>query len=369
MNKIRKSAAIISLYGNSNLGNKLQNYAVQEVLKSEGLDTVNIINVPYLNNRKLNYLSLLKFYIKGIFRFALCGEEINSCVDPNDPAERKRNFLKFNKIINNSKHFFSFYRLSEFDKFDFYFVGSDQVWNPNFGGLSDLDLLTFTKKKKIAICASFGIEEIPNIYISRIEKYLSLFDAISVREDAARHIVKTITNRCDIEVLIDPTMMLRKENWDKIIKIPKEFMNNHYMVSYFLGSLTKEYKNAICKFAKEHNLSIVDLSNSESEFYSCGPSEFLYLIKNAKFVCTDSFHASVFSILYNKPFTVFNRLGKNDRMGSRIATLLHTFHLEEMKFTGNVDDMRIEIDYSLTNKLLEEERKKALLFIRNAIYC
>ena len=91
-------------------------------------------------------------------RYILKGDKIKDCVDPKDPKERKKNFLEFNKKIANSKHFFSFSRLQEFDKYDYYFVGSDQIWNPIYGGLSDLDLLTFTQKKKIAISASFGIE-------------------------------------------------------------------------------------------------------------------------------------------------------------------------------------------------------------------
>ena len=171
MKENKKTAAIVSLYGNSNFGNKLQNYAVQEILKKEGLNTVNIVNVPCLNNKKVNNIEVLKLYIKGWLRYILKGDKIKDCVDPKDPKERKKNFLEFNKKIANSKHFFSFSRLQEFDKYDYYFVGSDQIWNPIYGGLSDLDLLTFTQKKKIAISASFGIEEIPLDYKGRVKQY------------------------------------------------------------------------------------------------------------------------------------------------------------------------------------------------------
>ena len=298
-------------YGNSNFGNKLQNYAVQEILKKEGLNTVNIVNVPCLNNNKVNHTEVIKLYIKGWFRYILKGDKIKDCVDPKDPKERKKNFLEFNKKIANSKHFFSFSRLQEFNKYDYYFVGSDQIWNPIYGGLSDLDLLTFTQKKKIAISASFGIEEIPLDYKGRVEQYISKFDAISVREEAAKSIIERITNRQDVEVLIDPTMMLQKEEWDRIVKKPKEMLPDKYIVCYFLGTETKEYISAIHKIAAEKDCEIIDLSNLESEFYCCGPSEFVYLIKTAEFVCTDSFHASVFSILYNRPFLVFDRNGKH----------------------------------------------------------
>lgn len=363
----RKTAAIISLYGNSNFGNKLQNYAVQEVLRAEGLDTVNIINVPCLNNRKVNHFNVLKFYLKGLIRFISSGDRVTSCVDPKDPAERKRNFLEFNQKIDNSKHFFSFHRLREFDKFDYYFVGSDQIWNPIYGGLSDLDLLAFTQKKKVAISASFGIEEIPDDYKPRIEQYLAAFDAISVREEAAKRIIEKKTQRDDVEVLIDPTMMLRKEDWDEIVKKPKGLMDDKYIVCYFLGTQTQENKSTIQRLAEANNCAIVDLSNIESEFYCCGPSEFVYLIKNAECVCTDSFHASVFSILYNKPFVVFNRNGKHNGMGSRIKTLLSTFHLEDALFSGNAQDIILKRDYTTVNQILEEERQKAFYFVRSAL--
>ena len=234
MNNNKKTAAIVSLYGNSNFGNKLQNYAVQEILKKEGLNTVNIVNVPCLNNNKVNHTEVIKLYIKGWFRYILKGDKIKDCVDPKDPKERKKNFLEFNKKIANSKHFFSFSRLQEFDKYDYYFVGSDQIWNPIYGGLSDLDLLTFTQKKKIAISASFGIEEIPLDYKGRVKQYISKFDAISVREEAAKNIIERITNRQDVEILIDPTMMLQKEEWDRIVKKPKEMLPDKYIVCYFL---------------------------------------------------------------------------------------------------------------------------------------
>ena len=175
---MKKTAAIISLYGNSNYGNKLQNYAVQEILRREGIDSVNIINVPCLNNKNRDISAVLKFYLKGIVQSIIKGDRIKDCVDPNDPKQRKENFLRFNEQIVNSKHFFSFNRLSEFKDYDYYFVGSDQIWNPQYGGLSDLDLLTFTQKKKIAISASFGIEKLPSSCETKVKQCLSTFDAM-----------------------------------------------------------------------------------------------------------------------------------------------------------------------------------------------
>lgn len=106
MNNNKKTAAIVSLYGNSNFGNKLQNYAVQEILKKEGLNTVNIVNVPCLNNNKVNHTEVIKLYIKGWFRYILKGDKIKDCVDPKDPKERKKNFLEFTKKLQTQNIFF-----------------------------------------------------------------------------------------------------------------------------------------------------------------------------------------------------------------------------------------------------------------------
>ncbi len=367
MNQSGKTAAIISLYGNLNFGNKLQNYAVQEVLKSEGIDTTNICNVPCLNNRQNDIIKVLKFYLIGFIRRMKDGDKIISCIDPNDPRERKQHFLEFNDRIHNSKHFFSFRRLKEFDGFDYYFVGSDQIWNPQYGGLSDLDLLIFTSSKKIAISASFGTESFDEESISKIEQYISKFDAISVRESTAKVTIEKYTRRHDVQVLVDPTMMLSREEWDKVIKKPSKWKEGRYVTCYFLGTETEEYKNAIKDFAERNNCTIVDLSKSSSQLYSSGPSEFVYLIKNATAVFTDSFHASAFSIIYNTPFVVFNRNGKYSKMGSRIDTLLTTFELENARFSGRISDEILNRDYSMTNQILKKERDKALGFVRASL--
>lgn len=368
MSHLKKKAAIISLYGNCNFGNKLQNYAVQEVLKSEGLETVNIVNVPCLNNRKINKKELFKFYLKGIVHLITNGDTIIDCVDHKDPKERKKNFLRFNKRITNSKHFFSFRRLGEFNNFDYYFVGSDQIWNPLYGGLSDLALLTFVNTKKIAISASFGISEISSEFKKRVYKYISQFDFISVREDAGKKIIEREIGRNCVEVLIDPTMMLTAAEWDKILLKPKNHVSKKFITCYFLGPVNEKYQNEIRTLAEKNCCDIVDLTNIESDYYCCGPSEFVWLIKNAFCICTDSFHASAFSILYNKPFIAFDREGKYNRMGSRIETLLRTFHLTCAKYSGDILDMDLTFNYNEPNQILEKERRKVDHFLQNALH-
>ena len=140
-------------------------------------------------------------------------------------------------------------------------------------------------------------------------------------------------------------------------------VSKKFITCYFLGPVNEKYQNEIRTLAEKNCCDIVDLTNIESDYYCCGPSEFVWLIKNAFCICTDSFHASAFSILYNKPFIAFDREGKYNRMGSRIETLLRTFHL-----TCAILDMDLTFNYNEPNQILEKERRKVDHFLQNALH-
>ena len=94
------------------------------------------------------------------------------------------------------------------------------------------------------------------------------------------------------------------------------------------GELSKERKDEIERIAKENDCEIINILDKNSPFYVCGPSEFLYLEKHAFLICTDSFHSSVFAILYNRPFVIFDREDKEENMGSRLDTLINKFKFQ-----------------------------------------
>ena len=117
---------------------------------------------------------------------------------------------------------------------------------------------------------------------------------MSVREDTGKKIIEDLTNRDDIEVLIDPTMLLTIERWENVMKKPEQYRGEKYILCYFLGNLSDEKKEAINAIAKEKKCKIINLLDKNDLYYSSGPSEFLWLEKNAELICTDSFHSSVF---------------------------------------------------------------------------
>lgn len=351
-----KKVAILTISDNANLGNRLQNYATQEFLKQQGLEVETIQN--YIGYKNKVYL-IIKRFLKLFLA--------------NKKYKREKNFKEFNKknmrfskyIIRNKKNY-----PKVNDKYDYFITGSDQVWNPKFERTSDIDFLTFAeKKKRISFSASFGVSEIPedlkNYYMER----LNGLNKISVREERGEEIIEELTGRTDVEVLLDPTMLVKTEKWDSVMKRPKELEKingKKYILNYFLGNLSEERKIEIERIAKENDCEIINILNDDDAFYSCGPSEFLYLEKNAFLICTDSFHSSVFAILFNRPFIVFDREDSNTKMNSRIETLLKKFDLEGRWFKNNIKENQLVANYS-TKKALEIERNKAKKFIEEAI--
>ena len=331
-----KKVGIITLLGLSNYGNRLQNYALSHYIESLGFDCTTIKNYPELNNP-----------IKGI-KYILYRLYINIRGLRNKDREKK-----FNK--NNFEY-------------DYYVVGSDQVWNPYFGGVNNIDLLKFTNKSKISYAASIGVNELPIKYQNRIKKLLPRFKAISVREDEAKTIINNIIDN-DIEVLIDPTMLLDRSEWDKVASNLN--IKNKYILNIFLGK--NQNQDIINKFAKDNNYDVINLLDKNDPYYISGPQDYISLIKNAELVCTDSFHSSVFPILYDVPFIVFDRYESNpitnskNKMNSRIETLLKKFKLEDRKFNGILNKDSFNHNYEKAYKILEEERIKAKRFLMKAL--
>ena len=349
--------AIATIIDNDNYGNRLQNYALYHYLKCLNYDVITILNESYSNTKKY-------FFIRKIKNIRYKGTYSNNLL-------RKKKFEEFNKYIDFTNRQFSIY--SNFDKFDYFVAGSDQIWNPYCGRLRDFDLLAFAPpEKRISYAASIGINNIPENKIPQFKKELLKFNAISVREETAKHIVENITDRKDIKTLIDPTMLLSAEEWDKVSKRPEQldkYNIKKYILTYFFGNVNSVIQNEIERIALENNCKIIDILDKNNPFYEIGPSEFLYLEKNAFLICTNSFHSCVFAIIYDRPFVVFKREQKNVvNMSSRIETLVDKFKLKNRKFNGkNITPENLKHNYSEAYKILETERKKSCNFLKNLL--
>lgn len=347
-----KKVAILTINDNLNYGNRLQNYAVQEVLKKNGVKSETI------NNQKGKYG--VYFYIQKL------KDIVKKIVKKDNITKRYLNFTKFNKNIKYSK-----YKIDEnhipknlYNKYDCFVTGSDQVWNPSFERGSKIDLLAFVPpEKRNSFSASFGVNDLPEECTEKFQKELKKFKNISVREDRGKEIINDLTGREDVEVLLDPTMLLDVDEWDKVVRKPKNFNIDKYILTYFLGDMSEYRKNEINKFAEENGCKVINIMDKNSPYHQLGPSEFLYLEKNAFLICTDSFHSCVFAILFSRPFIVFDREGTVPKMNSRLETLLKKFKLEDRWFKEKITDDSLKVDYDETNRILEKEREKAKKFI------
>lgn len=375
-----EKVAIITLNGYFNYGNRLQNYAVQEVLKSYGFNTETI--VVNVNNKKTdnNILPIKKVKrlkgkdiedilnkIKTILWNKFYKKDINM-----SKSIRTETFKKFTyDYIKETNYTISDNNILEdlSDRYDYFVTGSDQVWNPNYNYGSSIYFLTFApKNKRISYAPSFGVSEIKPEYADNYKEWLSGMHRLSIREDDGAKIIKELTGR-DAPVLVDPTLLLTREKWLSIAKEANNKPKGKYLLTYFLGGIPPEYKKQIKSIVKENNLEVINLGDiREKETYRTGPSEFIDYINSCSVFCTDSFHGAVFSILMEKPFIVYERMGTSLSMYSRINTLLNKFDLNSRKAENiKTNEDVFYIDYSHVPLILEEERNKAFDYLKEAL--
>lgn len=351
-----KKVAILTINDDMNLGNRLQNYAVQKIIENYNLKAETISNQENIYGIR---------YIKKVIK-----NKIKKFIKNKKETVRYNNFMQFNQNIKYSRYRIDKYHIPRNlgNKYDFFLTGSDQVWNPNFKSRSDVDFLTFIpKEKRNSISASFGVSEIPEGKKEHYKKNLLDMNNISVREDRGKEIVEELTGRKDVEVLLDPTMILSEKEWYLVMKKPKQEIPEKYILNYFLGELSEQRKKEIERVAQKNNCQIINILDINDPFYVSGPSEFLYLEKNAFCICTDSFHACVFSILFNRPFIIFEREDSVEKMNSRIETLINKFQLKDRYYSNKIEDEQLEINYSKAYEILEEERENAMRFLKKAL--
>src|SRR5699024_11251798 len=167
------------------------------------------------------------------------------------------------------------------------------------------------------------------------------------------------------EVLVDPTMLLTREEWLEVANVAKNKPKNKYILTYFLGGIPEKHEKEIFDLSKRYSMPIINLGDiEEAETYKTGPSEFIDYINDSSIFFTDSFHGVVFSILLNTPFVVYDRATASSTMYSRIETILNKLNLRERE-VDNIDfaDDIFTIDYSHTLSVLTKEREKSDTFL------
>lgn len=339
---MQKTVGIVTIIDYLNYGNRLQNIAVKKLVGDMGYTAVNldIAQKKYFEGR--GRINKVKHYIPPQMARVLDSYRVlkrHGLKNMGMILRRRKKFKQFSdKYIKTDRYVLSDKGIMkpEIDenKFCFFTCGSDQIWNPYFAGDSRFFLEFVNTKKKIAISASIGLDELPDFYVEDFEKGVRHLDLISVREKAAVDIINQYSDS-KASFLYDPTLLAGKEFWKSLLKKPNVKLPKHYIVSFFIGELPLK---AVAEYKKILNMPVIILNNLRyPSLYSIAPDELLYIIKNADLIITDSFHIMAFSIIFRKQFYVFERVEKGARdMFSRMRTILEDFGLEDRKYSGEV---------------------------------
>lgn len=333
--------AKFTLDGYFNYGNVLQNYALQQVLLRYADKVDTIWTQPETFLPEMWWKWTWKMYIKWLIDWRKFRTEIMN-------GHVGREMARQTKIRDFSDRYISYHRVAlaelshQIKQYDYCVVGSDQVWNPHFGNYHQFFLGFAPEEKRLSYAASISTMEIPAEEHDFFVQGLKGMKTLSVREQAGADLIEQLTGR-KAEVHVDPTLLLTADEWRSVSRRPTWYHGREYLLTYFLGRRPAQ----IDAIAKELGLKVVNLLDEDVyEHYVTGVDEFLWAIDHASLVYTDSFHGSVFSILFQTPFVVCDRLGTgkgdaSEKMGSRLDTLLGYFGFQQRR-TNESKDYRIE---------------------------
>ena len=261
--------------------------------------------------------------------------------------------------------------------YDVILSGSDQIWNPKIfpdGRFDPVFFGAFSRKRKIAYAPSFGIPRIPEEMEEELRNYLAAFTHISAREKQGQTIIHDVAGQ-DVPVVLDPTLLLDREQWSAMANTPADYPAGGYILCYCIskpGALLPYIR----RLAEETGLPVVQLCGIRQKVHpnarcilDAGPAEFLSLFRNASYVCTNSFHGTVFSVQFQKPFFTAvapTELAAPER--SRTFSILSRLGLTE-RIIGKGDTAGLDaaIDWAAVEEKLHAARKDSLAYLRAAL--
>lgn len=357
----------ITCHNCMNYGASLQAYALLTFIKQNGYDCEIIDYMPKGDMDRVKLTRLNKAHkcyclynllgpFKGLFALYL-----NRKQWPFRKRIASFNYFtqKFLKVTD--RRFYSYEDLVKHcPKADLYIVGSDQVWNTDMqNGRDPSFYLSFVKdcSKCISYAASFGLSEVREKYLDFVRKSLGHLRWISVREATGVKIVNSFGYAS--EQVLDPVFLLDKEHWDGI---SNDIVIDKFLLLYHLGPFSSVEKEVCLRIAKEKQLKIISINSkmkidfADININDAGPIEFLQYIKSASFVVSTSFHATAFSVIFNKQFVVCPIIGQDNV--SRMKDFLGLLSLEKQLIVDSHDDISI-IDYNKTNEVLSGRIKSS----------
>lgn len=385
---MKKIALICNTYIR-NYGSILQSYATYCTLKSLGydVDVVNYQDVP--RNVKIKLRINWHIRIPMLLHWKNIKKKIQSFV-----ASKKESFRRIKSgracamdqfVYDNfsfTKKLFSIDEVRNVIKqYDIVVLGSDQLW-----GVAEIirnyHTLNFVPEQmpKITYATSFGVSNLPSFLKKETRCFLNRINSLSVREESGAAIIKSLTGR-SAQVVVDPTLLLTESEWNSIVNLKKPYERS-YVFCFFLGD--NPLHRAFAKiFQQKTGLKIVSMLHldefikddetfADETFDNASPLDFVNLIKNAEYIICDSFHASVFSIIFRKMFFTLDRYDSKstNSRNTRIASLFGKLGLENRHITGceNIDLLlQKNIDFDSVHKRLDVWRNESKQYLKNAL--
>jgi hypothetical protein len=309
---------IVTITDDGNIGNRLQAYALQEAIRSLGCSPEGIRNravgwprellAPRLAHDLIANAPDLVNRVKR--RVSGAGTESSSHASAGG-QEFTRTYVA--QSVDEFPDVPGSVWATRYDRF---ITGSDQVWNPRYRRASGFDFLDFADPhRRISYAASFGVRRIPRFLRKRYRAWLAAIPHLSVREASAAAIVTRLTGRT-VPVVADPTILVDPAVWDRLLADASVPRRRGGAVRFLLGQPTAAQEFWISARVADARAHVVESSPRSGEL--SGPVEFIARIAEAELVITDSFHATVFALLYRRPLVIRDRFRGDDR----IATLL-----------------------------------------------
>ncbi len=356
---------IFTFHAHHNYGAMLQTFATLYTLKKFGYNA-EVVNVYSKELERENFFRKKPKSLKSFLQYVYALFDLKS-------QKKAQLFEQFHDSLPLSRRYYnyeSFYK--DYPQYDIYLVGSDQVWNVEYG-LKDrnyffLDFLP-SSAKKISYAPSFGNYNVPKEYYPRLKALLSSFRFISVREAAGVPLIKDITGRECVQTL-DSTFLLDGEEWIKMTD-EKPLIEGNYILYYGFDK-NPSSQEILNQIKNDLHMPIVGISVSLTipykmdRFYkAAGPKEYVNLLRYASYVVTSSFHGVAFAVHFKRDFLV---LPTGTRM-SRMESLLQLLNLEQriVYSVENYKKVSLSVNYPLIEDKIQKARQQSLNWLQQSL--
>lgn len=381
-----KKIAILTRRAGYNMGSSLQAFAMSRFIKDAGYDNI-IINYdeysahftwrirPAINSFLYRLFHILpQNYRNNLNKYQILQNANEQITKFN---EFEQNFMPLTDKIYKDQNSLS----KDFFDYDSCICGSDQIWNPEF--LDPTFFLRFidsrSKCKKIAYAPSITVKSKDSISKQQCQ-WMGDFDSLSCREGEGAELISQCTGK-HVSTVLDPTLMVDTQVWYRMAENAKSAINDEYILTYFLNDKTNiGFK--VSEFIAElkeitglpvYNINLFNLINftgADHQLMATGPVNFLSLLKNASYVCTNSYHATIFSYIFRKNLFIFKRFNKGLGVdqNSRFFQLNKLLDIEKLFVDNNTSpDLNMIQNFTWSDKKIAEAKSLSLEYLHKSI--